>query len=280
MNSTVPIKDRSCAMITQELAFQEPDKIDLRAWGSIIYTRAKILSKRVNTDLMAPVSEWIDDPAWMKKFQKIEDYVPKWWAYKRNHRHRIKRLKILAQERLRNYWYEIRRRRNYRDEISRFNKKALPRANLEMEIEENFLSSIISPFSQPEQRKAKTAIQFNQVRRTPIFNLLPWELLISSELSKVTSFNNLKKYFPEKQDRISKLIHLLHMETEGKVKLIQTEPFGEITIEPLDIDGDPKIKIKDQHSGKYIFRWEGLNNDQRARIIDDIKSYKIICRTA
>jgi hypothetical protein len=279
MSLTAPAKDGFAPMSIREFTFQEPDKIDMRAWGNIIYTRAKILSKRVNNELLAPVSEWIDDPAWMKKFQKIEDHVPKWWAYKRNHRHRIKRLKILAQERLRNYWQEIKRRRNYRNEISGLNNRAPPRANLEMEIGENFLSPIISPFSPPEQRKAETIIQFNQVRRISISNLLPWKLLISSELSEVISFNNLKTYCSESQDRVSKLIHLLHMETEGKVKLIQREHFGEITIEPLDIDGDQKIKIKDQQTREYVFPWTNLSDNQRSKIIADIKDYKILCKT-
>ena len=91
-----------------ESDYQQFEQINIQRWGDIVYSKAMALSKKVNDDLLLPIGKWINDPGWVKKFQIIEDHVPNWSVYKRGQRDRIKRLKVLGQERLRNYWQEIR----------------------------------------------------------------------------------------------------------------------------------------------------------------------------
>ena len=257
---------------------QEFDQINIQRWGDIVYSKAMALSKKVNDDLLLPIGEWIDDPAWVKKFRIIENHVPNWSEYKKNHRNRIKRLRALGQERLRNYWQEILKRRKYRKEISGISGRIQSWAGFRMEINEEIVSPIISPFSPPERRQAETLHQFQQSRKVSFSDLLPWRLLLSSELSSAKSFSDLQVYGPAKQDKAAKLIHLLHMETEGKVKIKQEEAFGEIRIKPMDIVPTHNIMVKDRHSSKYIFQWDNLSNNQKNKIIADIKANKILCK--
>jgi len=113
-----------------------------------------------------------------------------------------------------------------------------------------------------------------------ISNLLPWKLLLSTQLTSVKHFKDLKAYCPAKKDRISKLMHLLQMETDGKVKLSQDRPFSDIIIEPLDIDQEQNITIKDQDGRSYHFDWQELSDNQKSKIIADIKANQILCKTA
>lgn len=257
---------------------QEFEQFNIQRWGDIIYSKAMMLSKKVNDDLIIPISRWIDDPGWIKKFEIIEDHVPNWSEYKKDQRNRKKRLKALGRERLKHYWQEIRRRRDYRKEISRSSAKNQPWAVSWMEINEKIIFPIISPFSPPERRKAETINQFRQSRNASFSDLLPWRLLLSSELTTVKSFSDFKVYAHDRQDKAAKLIHLLYMETEGKVKIIQEKAFGEIRIEPMDIVPIHNIMVKDRHSNKYFFQWDNLSNNQKDKIIADIKASKILCK--
>jgi len=270
--------DRLWELAGFKAAPQGFDEIDMRTCGDIVYERAMRLSKKINHDLLMPIARWIDDPNWIKKYQLIEDQIPNWATYKKHQRQRIKRLKALARERLRNYWHEIRGRQKYRKEISKLYFRIPSRANSRVEIDEGFISPIVSPFSPPEQKRSETIQQFLQARQMSLSDLLPWKLMISSDLTKEKSLNDLKIYCSDKKDKISKLIHLLHMETEGNIKITQNEPFGEIKIEPLDIACNQNIKIKDYHSREYIFAWNELSDNQQARIIVDVINNKILCR--
>jgi len=131
-----------------------------------------------------------------------------------------------------------------------------------------------------QQCRREALHQFKQARTMSISNLLPWKLLLSTQLTSVKHFKDLKAYCPAKKDRISKLMHLLQMETDGKVKLSQDEPFGNILIEPLDIDQKQNITIKDQDGRSYHFDWQELSDNQRNKIIADIKANQILCKTA
>ena len=67
------------------------------------------------------------------------------------------------------------------------------------------------------------------------------------------------------------------METEGKIKLSQHEPFGKIEIEPLD-PPEQQITITDQQGEKYSFDWQELSDAQRNKVIADIKENRILCK--
>jgi len=108
-------------MIISELTDKDIIDIDMRNLGNIIHGKTFTLSNRVNTELLKPISKWLDNPDWMKRFRVYEDHPPNWGNYKRRQRRWTKQQKTLAIERLKLYWQEIREKRTFRSEIySRF----------------------------------------------------------------------------------------------------------------------------------------------------------------
>jgi len=276
------------AIIKSELTNREITDIDMRAFGNIILNVTKFLSKKVNDELLEPISHWLDDPEWLNHFQTDDKATPNWTEYKRKQRQWTQQQKAMATERLRLYWRGIHKKRRFRKELSKIlytNTKTRNCINAQLHnttnLQENFLIPIIAPFSPKEQHKAETIHQFQQARTMSISNLLPWKLLLSTELTSAKHFKDLKAYCPTKNDKASKLIHLMQMETDRKVKLRQDEPFGDILIKPLDIiDQEQNITIKDQNGKSYNFAWQELSDNQRSKIIADIKANQILCKTA
>jgi hypothetical protein len=149
-------------------------------------------------------------------------------------------------------------------------------------MEDDYLTPIIAPFSPPEQKRAETQQQFSKVLRLTVSDLLPWKFLIARELRGTKKLSDLKQYYPEhyKKDIASKLIHLLHMEQEGKLALKQEEHFAEITIDPIETDNDSAFTIMDRYGENYSFDWQTLSDAQQNKIIADIKKHSVICKTA
>jgi len=100
------------------------------------------------------------------------------------------------------------------------------------------------------------------------------------EICQVKKFTELKTYYPEdkKKDIVSKLIHLLELEREGEVAVTQEEPFGDMTIQLSQTQIEATITVTDQQGHDYNFDWVELGADQKSKIIDDIKAYKILCK--
>ena len=166
-------------MIISELTDKDTIDIDIRNLGNIIHGKAFALSNRVNTELLKPISKWLDNPDWMKRFRVYEDNTPNWANYKRRQRRWTKQQKTLAIERLRLYWQEIRKKRTFRSELHNITSRASPRGSPQMDITSYFLNPIIAPFSPKEQQRAETNLEFQQGMELSISNLLPWQALIT-----------------------------------------------------------------------------------------------------
>jgi len=253
--------------------------IDLRAYGNIIFNRTKALSLTVNKELLEPISKWIEDPDFMKKHAVIlNNQAPNWSEYKRRQRHWTQQQKLLAAERLKLYWQEIRSRNKHRKYINSLIPRGSPRGRPQLNASSDFLSPIISPFSPIEQTRQETLRLFEQARALTLSNRLPYRILITDELTESKKLNALKSYADKKQDKIAKLQNLLQMEMEGKIRLSQDEHFGEITIKPLDTNREQNITIKDQQGETYQFDWQDLSDAQRNKVIADIKDNRILCK--
>ena len=277
----------SFEFIRSELTEKEISEIDMRLMGNLIYETAHSLSEKVNNDILLPLSRWLNDPGWLNRFQEIGDLSPDWAGYKRKQRIWTVTQKRLAAERLKLYWQEIRRRRNFRHAVSK-----LISTNTQNRIHTNpvlckstrlnnrFLQPIVSPFSPQEQVRSETLLQFQQAHNLSVSNLLPWKLIIIGELSCTKKFSELKSYYPasRKEDATAKLIHLLQMETDGEIELTQNRPFGEITIESVKHIDSALVNVKDKESRIYEFNWLDLNRNQKSRLIDDVRGRNIICR--
>jgi len=273
--------------IRYELTEKEISEIDMRLMGNMIYETAHALSEKVNNDILLPLSRWLNDPGWLSRFQRNGDLSPDWAGYKRKQRRWTVTQKRLAAERLKLYWQEIRRRRNFRHAVSKListNTQNRIHANREMcksaKLNSRFLQPIVSPFSPHEQVRTETLLQFQQAHNLSLSDLFPWRLILIDELTCTKKFSELKSYYPagRKKDATAKLIHLLQMETDGEIELTQNRPLGEITIESVARIDSTLVKVKDKESRTYEFDWLDLNRNQKSRLIDDIRGHNIICR--
>ena len=197
---------------------------------------------------------------------------------KHKQREWTERQRRLAAQRLRMYWQEVHSRKNYKKEINSLIPRGNPVTSPLLDVMPDFLTPIVSPFSPMEQLRRDTLKLFDQAGTLSISNLLPWRLLIISDLSEPKTLADLTEYTEDKQDKVSKLIHLLHLEMEGKVKLTQKKPFGEVQIERL-CNEDAAITIRDEQGLEYHFDWQDLSDDQRNKVIADIKDRRILCKS-
>ena len=267
--------------IHRNLSKKEIGEIDFRVIGNLVLARTKTLSLAVNRELLEPISQWLNDQSWFERFKISDKDIPNWAEYKRQQRLWTRQQRILAAERLRLYRQEIIKKRKLRHELSKIVGKARPKEAYPHRFRPDFIVPIAAPFSPPEQHKEKTRQQFLQSLSFPVSGLLPWKLLITTELTKTKKLRDLEDYCPDKRlDFACKIMHLLQMETEGKIRITQEKPFGDITLESLEKLQDTSITVTDQLGTNYDFDWQNLTDGQRKKIISDIHKHRILCKTA
>ena len=280
--------DKTClseidTYIREHLTQAEINKIDLRMMGNIVLAQSKALSITVNRELLEPISKWLKDPNWMPRFSVHEEQCYDWASYKRKQRKWTIQQKRLADERLKLFRQEITRKRNFRSELSRIIGRSNPKESSKIPLQKDFIEQIVSPFNPSEQHRQETVRQFGRALSLSVSDILPWKLLIISELTQsyqIKKVAELKTYFPgnKKRDTVSKLIHLLELEKNGELVLSQEEPFGDIIIRSTQNPIEASITVTDQDGYHYNFDWLSLNSNQRAKVINDIKKCRIICK--
>ncbi|VBB44937.1 hypothetical protein TRIP_B350108 [uncultured Desulfatiglans sp.] len=268
------------ASLKRRLSTKETSNTNMRIWGNLICGIVIALSKKVDEELLEPVSRWMDDSDWLNRFKTVKEYTPDWAAYKRKQRRWTKRQKYLAAERLKLYRQDARKKRAFKDDLFSLKKRSSPGKSTDIQFGSDFITPIISPFSPPEQHKKETEQAFRQALSASISDRLPWRLFLMSDLAEAKKFAEFKTYYPEnrKKDTVSKLMHFLELEKEERLIINQDEPFGDIVIEPTDAQTKAIICVKDQEGHDYFFDWLTLTDNQRKKIIDDIKANKIISR--
>ena len=267
--------------IFRDFSRKEIGEIDFRVIGNLVLARTKVLSVAVNRELLEPISKWLNDQSWLERFKISHKGIPDWARYKRRQRLWSRQERALAGERLRLYRQEVVKKRRLRHELNKIFGRAGPRGAYRHRLRGGFIVPIASPFSPPEQHREKTRRRFLQARTFSVSDLLPWKLLITAELTRPKKLGDLKKYFQDSHiDSVCKIMHLLQMESEGRVRLTQKKPFGDITLESLKELHDASFTITDEFGKDYQFDWLGLTDAQRKKIIADIHKHRILCRTA
>ena len=281
--SSVPDKEEITHLIKTYLTEKDIAELDFRVMGTIILNRTINLSKKVNCELLEPISKWLDDPDFIKQFEINMEDKPDWAKYKRKQREWTKLQKQIATERLKLYWQEIRRRKKVREELSRIiGSRSKSETVGCIPIEADFINGIVEPFSPVEQNKRELEREFQRIRSTHIADLLPWKTILIAELTKEKDFHDLKGYISDfsRQEKVAKFQHLLQMDKDGEIELVQDSHLGYITIIPRNSCADTEIKVKDKHGYDYQFDWQFLTDNQRGKIIADIKANKILCWSA
>jgi hypothetical protein len=220
----------------------------------------------------------------MKRHSELEKKID-WKSYKQKLRKWSRWQKLLAAERLKAYWREIRTRRKIRMEIAGILKDPKFQANtLPVSIpllKKDFLYPILKPFSPREQANRETERQFFIAKRSSPSEILPWKMILQQQVNHKMNFEDLPQYFPDKSmDKIAKFINLLHLESEGQIKICQDEPFGQVSIQPRKIEAELKgsFIITDRKGLEYNIDWEKLSDAQRAKVIADGLNNKILCK--
>lgn len=308
---------------------EEIAKLDLRIAGKLIKESAFHLSHKVNHELMEPISSWLKDKDWMTRFTVYEHSLPNWAEYKRNQREWTEQQKEILRNRMKMYWQEIHKQRNQKSEVAKLLSEsrlsdAEPLHELSVDNEKNsnsetnqynYASPILLHYSLQAERRRNTLQEFTQALQTSPSNLLPWRVILLTEIHESISnadkmrLTDFKTYYQEnkKTDIASKLIHLLQLEKENKIHLSQSEPFGAVNISlenytdstPLFSNQHPEgpdtyqskisqsnsninseIQIKDKSGKTYPeIDWRNLSNAQRNKVVADIKNNEIICKS-
>jgi hypothetical protein len=267
--------------IHQNLSRKEIGEINFRVIGNLILARTKDLSLAVNRELLEPLSRWLNDPSWLERFKLNDKEIPDWGKYKRGQRLWTRQQKALAAIKLRAYRQAILKKRNLRHELSKIVGRTNPGESCSHQFRKGFIVPIVSPFSPPEQHKEKTRQQFLQSLSFPVVDLLPWKLIITAELTKTKKFKDLEEYCSEKRlDVTCKIMHLLQMESEGKISITQEKPFEDLTLESLQKEQERCITVTDEHGKDYRFDWQDLSCNQKKKIISDIHKHRVLCKTA
>jgi hypothetical protein len=76
--------------IQNELTDSEIAELDMRAIGNVILDWTIDLRKAVYAQILEPISEWLDDPDFLKKYAVINDTGANWAEYKQKQRKRKK----------------------------------------------------------------------------------------------------------------------------------------------------------------------------------------------
>lgn len=256
---------------------------DFRLLGCLLLEHATILSRKVNDELLMPISRWIDDPQFLKKHAVPLENIPNWAVYKRCQRKREWINDHLKAQRLSQYRAELRKRK----EVKKLLKSIVSTRSRSQPIFQTInhsgsIPAIVAPFSKKAQEKEKTIAAFKAAEGLSITVRLPWEVIIASEIKTSKPFHMLKTYYPDnlRKDRISKFIHILMLEKEGVIELQQDTPCGEIVIVCRNQTDKSQITIQDKNGQDYRFCWNELSEKQQSKVINDISTNKILCRSA
>ena len=303
-------------MIIDDLTLQEVAELDLRIAGKLIKESAFLLSRKVNQELLEPMSKWIDDPGWINRFEISEKETPDWAKYKRKKREWSKQQKELLRQRMKIYWQEFHKHKKMKRKVatlltesrlSNSNKAGkVIQESTKIKAKYQHVAPILTLYSPAEEKKRNTSYEFIQILKTSVPNLLPWRTILTSEIQESNkdsmTLSEFKTYYDEdqKKDITAKLIHLLLLESEGYLELSQKEPFGEISVSKpfmqtqLSRDGkistqmsprsgsityqqiDAEIQIKDRKGNIANIDWQQLSNAQRNKVVKDIKNNRII----
>ncbi len=258
--------------------------VDFLEAGKTILERTQAFKYRVQDELLAPIGKWLDDPDFMTIVDDADK--PDWAKLKAQQRFNDM---VAAHEALKQKRLDAKKAK----EIRRYINGLIPRskgmhicAGAQLHSTDNihaeFIADLVAPFSPIEQHRAEVAREFVHALQLSVSNLLPWKLLITSDIQAgAQQFNTLNEYHPNaKADRISKFQHLLQMANDGEISLDQEQHTGDITITGKDLHEDYQIIIKDQ-AGNIIHKdWhQDLSDAQRTKIIADTIHRKIICKT-
>ena len=204
-------------MIIDDLTLQEVAELDLRIAGKLIKESAFLLSRKVNQELLEPMSKWIDDPGWINRFEISEKETPDWAKYKRKKREWSKQQKELLRQRMKIYWQEFHKHKKMKRKVatlltesrlSNSNKAGkVIQESTKIKAKYQHVAPILTLYSPAEEKKRNTSYEFIQILKTSVPNLLPWRTILTSEIQESNkdsmTLSHFKTYYDEDQKKTS-----------------------------------------------------------------------------
>ncbi|GEM_PF-5527105 len=269
--------------LRQYLNQSSQETIDFRILGHMLLMQSKALSSLVDKELLLPISKWMTDKRWSQRLQNIGGSIYNWTLYKQKQRRRAKQQNYLAAGRLKLFRREFLKQQNSKKEASSLSKSAAAKREFNnTSMPSDFMCSIVSCFSPLAHHQRCVEQLFDRARSLKISDLLPWKVFIVSELNEDApqKLDELQCYYPEdrRTEKVLKLMHLLELDKQGQVLLCQDKAFGDIWIQSRSMDVDTCITITDQKGTNFSFDWADLTPNQQAKIINDSKESRIICK--
>jgi chromatin segregation and condensation protein Rec8/ScpA/Scc1 (kleisin family) len=246
-------------------------------FGNLILQKTIQLSKKIDRELIDPLSAWLKDPDWISRARLPDNRNINWKEYKRNARQWDKQQQKLYKNRLKLYQQALRSKQIKRKRIARLTGKLDSIPSMAMDTRYDFMNAVLAPFSRCGLRHKAVEQEFIRSKSMSILYLLPWQAIIGSEIKDRILFSNLSIYLPEnrKRDKVCKLLTLLELENTGFVILKQSQAFEDIEIHPKN-DLTLNVMIKDHKGNKQQHNWAELNQDQRVDFIEQIKTHRLI----
>jgi len=234
----------------------------LNIYGSLFLGASKNLLKRSHTELLDPLGKLV-------KFiegDDSDDYID-WAELKRNQRGRH----------LVEYWEKKRRRQKWMQKLRPLYPHSEKSDTNHNDIDTTVLSIFIEPFSQGAHTRLEFDDQVKNVLKMGSSHLLPWRAIISLDIKKgATKFNSLSNVIEDKKrDTTLKFQYMLELAHYGQIEITQSESFGDIEIKPKK-DENKTVTVKDRDGRKYPLTWTELTDGQRQKVIQDLKSGKVV----
>lgn len=275
------LEEVSIEDLKSQLSEQEASEIDMRVLGNFILSEAKRINHEVTTAILTPISEWLDDEDWLKKFKDKEKI--NWADLKRKQREWTKLQRLLLSERKKQYWEAIRKKKQSREEVARILGTKSAKIESDPITPSIDLSHILTPFTPEKRYEEEVEQEFRKITKSYISSLIPYPQLLRCFLRNIQEidFNSLPQFYPydEKTDKIAKFQALLQMENDGQVELIQPDQSSEIYIRPCSIPTSLPITIKDRSGSSYHIDLTDLSEPQIKKVCSDAFNNRIICKS-
>jgi hypothetical protein len=101
------------------LTSREIQRIDMIFFGNLILQKAIQLSKKIDKELIGPLSAWLKDPDWITRTRFPENRDINWKEYKKNTRQWDKQQQKLYKNRLKLYHQALRSKQTKRNKIAK-----------------------------------------------------------------------------------------------------------------------------------------------------------------
>ncbi len=266
----------------------------LRMHGTTLLAMASDLNRKIDEQLLKPLSRWVDDPDFMQRHSAGMGGKVNWAKLKRDQRRLSKRQRILAAERLSLYRERIQVERDRRKRISAILNESKSRSHPSpgtgqmspMNTTDILpLAALVFPFSMAGHEKATCERAFHHARQKRASSLLPYRAFLATDVgSRPVMFRELPDYAPNRRDdRINKFQTLLQLASEGAVGLQQESHKGSITILPSQALPSNRETLSEflvqRLDGKIVpMLWTKLSDIARQDLIRDALACRIICR--